>query len=77
MTDILAGSVPRETRFAGPIAEAERQVRSFLVTATRYLASGRDLVALSRLEAAADDTRSMSADEFDRTLLKVWKNPGK
>lgn len=77
MTHILAGGMPREARIAGQIAEAERQVRSFLMTATRYLASGRDLVALSRLEAAADDTRSMTADEFDRTLLKVWRNPGK
>ena len=77
MTHILAGGMPREARIAGQIAEAERQVRSFLMTATRYLAPGRDLVALSRLEAAADDTRSMTADEFDRTLLKVWRNPGK
>jgi len=77
MTHILAGGMPREASIAGQIAEAERQVRSFLMTATRYLASGRDLVALSRLEAAADDTRSMTADEFDRTLLKVWRNPGK
>ena len=77
MTDILAGGVALESGFARQIAEAERQVRSFLVTATRYLASGKDPVALSRLEAAAEDTRSISADEFDRTLLKVWKNPGK
>jgi hypothetical protein len=77
MTDILAGGVPHETRFASQFAEAERQVRSFLVTATRYLASGGENVALSRLEAAAQDTGSMSADEFDRKLLKVWKNPGK
>jgi len=77
MTDILAGGVALEAGFAGPITEAERQVRAFLVTATRYLASGGEFVALKRLEAAALDTRSMSADEFDRTLLKVWKNPGK
>lgn len=77
MTDILAGGVPQETRFAGQIMEAERQVRSFLVTATRYLSSGMDMVALSCLEAAAKDTGSMSADEFDRKLLKVWKTPGK
>ena len=77
MTDILAGGVPHEAGFAGQIMEAERQVRSFLVTATRYLASGMDMVALNCLEAAARDTGSMSADEFDRKLLKVWKNPGK
>ena len=77
MTDILAGGVSRETRFLGPMAEAERQVRSFLMTATRYLAPGRDLGALRCLEAAAEDTRRMSDDEFDRTLLRVWKNPGK
>jgi hypothetical protein len=77
MTDTLAGCVGIETGFASQIAEAERQVRSFLVTATRYLASGRNIVALSHLEAAAADTKGMSADEFDRTLLKVWKNPGK
>jgi hypothetical protein len=77
MTQILVGGMPCEARIAGQIAEAERQVRSFLMTATRYLAPGRDLVALSHLEAAADDTRSMTADEFDRTLLKVWRNPGK
>ncbi len=77
MTDILAGGVALETGFASQIADAERQVRAFLVTATRYLASGREALALKRLEAAALDTRSMSADEFDRTLLKVWKNPGK
>jgi len=77
MTDILAAGVPQETRFAGQIVEAERQVRSFLVTATRYLASGMDKVALSCLEAAAEDTSGMTADEFDRKLLKVWKTPGK
>ena len=77
MSDILAGGVPQETRFAGQIMEAERQVRSFLVTATRYLASGIDMVSLNCLEAAARDTGGMSADEFDRKLLKVWKNPGK
>ena len=42
MTDILAGGVALETGFASQIAEAERQVRSFLVTATRYLASGKE-----------------------------------
>ena len=77
MTDILAGGVALETGFASQIADAERHVRTFLVTATRYLASGREVLALKRLEAAALDTRSMSADEFDKTLLKVWKNPGK
>jgi hypothetical protein len=77
MTNILAGGVALETGFACQIAEAERQVRSFLVTATRYLVSGKDPVALSRLEAAAEDAWCMSSDEFDRTLLKVWKNPGK
>lgn len=77
MTDILAGGATIETGFASQIAEAERQVRSFLMTATRYLASGIDVVALRRLEAAAEDPRGMSADEFDRTLLKAWKNPGK
>ena len=77
MTHVLAGGIPREARIAGQIAEAERQVRSFLMTATRYLAPTRDLGTLTRLEAATEDTRSMSADEFDRTLLKVWKNPGK
>lgn len=76
MTNILAGGVALENGFACQIAEAERQVRSFLVTATRYLASGKDPVALSRLDAA-EETWCMSADEFDRTLLKVWKNPGK
>lgn len=77
MTDILAGGAALETGFASQIAEAERQVRSFLVTATRYLASGKDQLVLGCLEAAAADTQRMSADEFDRTLLKVWKNPGK
>ena len=38
MTNILAGGVALEAGFASQIAEAERQVRSFLVTATRYLA---------------------------------------
>ena len=46
---------------------------AFFVAAEFALVSVRQ----SRLEAAAEDTRSMSADEFDRTLLKVWKNPGK
>jgi len=77
MTNILAAGVAIETGFASQIADAERQVRSFLVTATRYLASGRDSIALRRLEAAAEHTGSMSADEFDRTLLGVWKNSGK
>jgi len=77
MTDILAGGAPQENGFASQIMEAERQVRSFLVTATRYLASGIDAVALNCLEAAANDTGGMTADEFDRKLLKVWKNPGK
>jgi hypothetical protein len=77
MTDILAGGVALETGFASQMTEAERHVRAFLVTATRYLASGKEFIALKRLEAAALDTRSMSADEFDKTLLKVWKNPGK
>ncbi|HET7715600.1 MAG TPA: hypothetical protein VFK86_08220 [Bauldia sp.] len=77
MTETLAGGVAIETGFASPIADAERHVRAFLVTATRYLASGRELLALKRLEAVGLDTRSMSADEFDRALLKVWKNPGK
>jgi hypothetical protein len=77
MTDILAAGTPREAPFSGQIAEADRQVRAFLMTATRYLAAGRDLVGMSCLEAAAGDTRSMTPDEFDRKLLKVWKNPGK
>lgn len=77
MTDTLCCSAAPDTGFASQIAEAERQVRSFLVTATRYLASGRNASALSQIEAVAQDNRSMSADEFDRTLLKVWKNPGK
>lgn len=77
MTDILAGGVPHQTGFTGQFAEAERQVRSFLVTATRYLTSGGENVALNCLEAAAQDTGTMSADEFDRKLLKVWRNPGK
>ena len=77
MTDILAGGVSLETGIASHIVEAERQVRSFLMTATRYLAPGRDMPALENLEAAARDTRSMSADEFDRTLIRVYKNPGK
>jgi hypothetical protein len=77
MTDILAAGMPREAPFAGQIAEAEHQVRAFLMTATRYLASGRDLAGMSCLEAAAGDTRRMTPDEFDRKLLKVWKNPGK
>ncbi len=77
MTNILAGGVALETGFACQIAEAERQVRSFLVTATRYLASGKDSVALSGLESVEKNALCMSADEFDRTLLKVWKNPGK
>jgi len=33
--------------------------------------------ALENLEAAARDTGSMSADEFDRILIRVYKNPGK
>ena len=77
MTDILAGGVCLETGLASHIVEAERQVRSFLMTATRYLAPGRDGSAFENLEAAAWDTRSMSADEFDRTLIRVCKNPGK
>jgi len=77
MTTILAGGVALETGFASQIADAERHVRSFLVTATRYLASGRDSIALRRLEAAAEQGGSMSADEFDRTLLGVCRNSGK
>jgi hypothetical protein len=77
MTDILAGGLPEDRGFGGQFLEAERQVRAFLVTATRYVASGMDMVALKCLEAAAEDTGSMSADEFDRKLLKAWKNPGK
>ncbi len=77
MTNVHAGDCAREAGIAGQILEAERQVRSFLVTATRYLASGTESVALSRLETAAEDTCGMSADEFDRSLLKAWKNPGK
>lgn len=77
MTTILAGGVSLETGFASQIADAERHVRSFLMTATRYLASGRDSIALRRLEAAAEHTGSMSADEFDRTLLGVCRNSGK
>jgi hypothetical protein len=77
MRDILAGGVALETGFASQIADTERHLRDFLMTATRYLASGKELLALKRLEAAGLDTRSMSADEFERTLLKVWKNPGK
>jgi hypothetical protein len=76
MSDILAGGVNFETGLAGQIAEAERHVRTFLVTATRYLA-GKDPLSLQRLEAQGLDTGSMSADEFDRTLLRLWKNPGK
>ena len=77
MTDILAGGVSLEAGIASHIVEAERQVRSFLMTATRYLAPGRDMPALENLEAAARDTGSMSADEFDRILIRVYKNPGK
>ncbi|MCB1501127.1 MAG: hypothetical protein KDK07_15290 [Bauldia sp.] len=77
MTDMLAGGVPLETGFANHMIEAERQVRSFLMTATRYLAPGRNVSAFANLEAAALDTRSMSAAEFDRTLIRVCKNPGK
>ena len=72
MTDILAGGVPCADGLVRQIAEAERQTRAFLVTATRYLATGSDLVALNGLEGV--DADCLSADEFDRKLLRVWKN---
>jgi hypothetical protein len=77
MTDILAGGIPAESRFAGHMAETERHLRSFLLTATRYLASGREQLGLQRLEAEKLDVRSMTADEFDRALIGLWKNSGK
>jgi len=77
MTNILASGVAGEAHFASHMMDTERQVRSFLVTSARYLASCRDAVVLGRLEAAAEDTWSMSADEFDRMLVKDWRNSGK
>ena len=77
MTDIAAAGNAAHVAFAGPLVEAERQVRAFLVTASRYLASGRELPSLDRIEAGALDADSLSADEFNSALLGIWQNPGK
>jgi hypothetical protein len=76
MTDIVA-SLPAEGRFAGQLADAERQVRAFLMTATRYLASGTQRLALDRIGNEAIRSPAMTADEFDRMLLGTWQNQGK
>ena len=73
MTDILVFDAPRDAGTARHMAE--RHVRSFLITATRYLAPGRDLAALDHLES--EEMRRLPTHEFDRRLLGVWKNTGK